>query len=303
MNQKQFTEYVIENLEKTMDRKYLIKVEPILKNNGVVLTGINVREVDNNMSAVVYVEPLYKAYKNGSSIIQIVNKIKAQVEHGLVERRFDSVMFQNWEQAKERIVFQLVNYDKNKELLKSIPHKQYFDLAVIFRYYIGLKDEKMVTSIIQNPVFEEWGITEDELFETALQNNIRLLPASRGRLDQVLFGWDAAEAKYEQEDNMVPSIYILSNTYGINGAAVLLYPEEIEKMSELLQKDLIILPSSVHEILVVEHDGSIELSSYLNMVRSVNQESVPEEDILSDNIYVYRKETKTLEFVENSFTE
>ena len=302
MNQKQFIEYVIENLEKTMDRKYLIKVEPILKNNGVVLTGINVREADNHMSAVVYVEPLYKAYKNGSSIIQIVNKIKAQVEHGLVERRFDSVMFQNWEQAKERIVFQLVNYDKNKELLKSIPHKQYFDLAVIFRYYIGLKDEKMVTSIIQNLVFEEWGITEDELFETALKNNIRLLPASGGRLDQVLFGWDAAGAKHEQEVNMVPSIYILSNTYGINGAAVLLYPEEIEKMSELLQKDLIILPSSVHEILVVEYDGSIDLSSYLNMVRSVNQESVPEEDILSDNIYVYRKETTTLEFVENSFT-
>lgn len=301
MNQKQFTEYVIENLEMVMDRKYSIKVEPILKNNGVVLIGIDIREKDSNISAVVYVEPLYQAYKNGSSITQIVHRIKAQVEYGMVERSFKTEIFKDWEQAKERVVLQLVNYDKNEELLKSIPHKRYFDLAVIFRYYIGLKDEKMATSIVQIHNFEEWGITVDELFDVALLNSVKLLPASRGRLDHVLFGWDSAEAKSEQ--NIVPPIYILSNTYGINGATVLLYPEEIEEMSELLQKDLIIMPSSVHEILVVEYDGNIKLSTYLNMVRSVNQEAVPEEDILSDNIYVYRRETSALEIVESVVVE
>ena len=97
---------------------------------------------------------------------------------------------------------------------------------------------------------------------------------------------------------MVPPIYVLSNTYGINGAAVLLYPEELEKMSEMLQKDLIILPSSVYEILVIEYGGHTDLATYQNMVRSVNRESVPDEDILSDNIYLYRREAKTLEIVE-----
>lgn len=110
---------------------------------------------------------------------------------------------------------------------------------------------------------------------------------------------ESIEMVYELENRMLPHIYVLSNTYGITGAAVLLYPEELEKMSELLQSDLIILPSSVHEVLVVEDDGHIELSVYLNMVRSVNQEDVPEEDILSDNIYVYRRGTKILELIDS----
>lgn len=299
MNQKQFTEYIIENLEIVMDRKYSIKVESILKNNGVVLTGINIRETDSNLAAVVYAEPLYQAYKNGSSITQIVHRIKAQVEHGMVERSFKTEIFKDWEQVKERVVLQLVNYDKNEELLKSIPHKRYFDLAVIFRYYIGLKDEKMVTSILQNHNFEEWGITVDELFDAALENSVRLLPAAKGRLDHMVLDSESIEMVYELENRMLPHIYVLSNTYGITGAAVLLYPEELEKMSELLQSDLIILPSSVHEVLVVEDDGHIELSVYLNMVRSVNQEDVPEEDILSDNIYVYRRGTKILELIDS----
>ena len=117
-----------------------------------------------------------------------MNKTKAQAEYGLAERKIDSNVFQNWEQAKDQVVLQLVNYEKNKKLLKSIPYMQYFDLALIFLYYIGLRDEKMVTSIVQNHDFEEWGITINELYDVTLANSVKLLQVAKGRLEHIVLG-------------------------------------------------------------------------------------------------------------------
>lgn len=299
MNRSQFVEYIIDNMKIIVDKKYTFKEEKVLKNNGVILSAICIREEGSNVSAVVYVEPLYNAYISGSTVPQIVDKIKAQIEGNLSERNFDSSMQFDWEYVKKHVVVQLINYEKNQQFLESVPHKRYLDFAVIFRCYIGQEDDKVIMSILHDCSLEAWGVSVEELYKIALGNSVELLSASVGRLESMLLGW-GVDDEVESMRDVLTCLYVLSNQYGVSGAAVLLYPEELQKLADRLQNDLIILPSSIHEVLAVEYDDEADLAEYQNMVRTVNREHVPEEDFLSNSVYVYRRETKSLEIAESA---
>lgn len=90
--------------------------------------------------------------------------------------------------------------------------------------------------------------------------------------------------------NTVP-MYILTNISRCNGAAVMAYPNLLENIAEQLGHDLVILPSSIHEVIILSVDDQTDFRKLEEMVREVNDSQVAEEELLSDTIYVYERST------------
>ena len=58
-----------------------------------------------------------------------------------------------------------------------------------------------------------------------------------------------------------------------------------------MEKDLIILPSSIHEVLLLPDDGDISYAEMSRLVTHINRSEVPKEDRLSNQVYLYSRNT------------
>ncbi len=108
---------------------------------------------------------------------------------------------------------------------------------------------------------------------------------------------DGIESRYLPEECEMPSsnnMFVVSNVKGINGASCLIYPDVIKNLAEQLDADLYILPSSIHEIIVVKNNQKMDKNTFREMVTDINRTQVPEEDILSDNVYFYSRKRNAI---------
>src|SRR5699024_9459368 len=149
------------------------------------------------------------------------------------------------------------------------------------------------------------------LWNYAWKNTPRRYPAVLRPLDEVLRELIRAQAKDTDQDllerellndrrmqvNQKRPLYILTNLMGVNGAAALLYPGILESAAKQIGGDLLILPSSIHEVLIQKWDGEIDLEVAAEMVKIINRQDVAPEEILADCVYVYRKDSGKIECV------
>lgn len=148
---------------------------------------------------------------------------------------------------------------------------------------------------IYNGHCDMWGIDEEELFRVAEENTPRICPATEKSMLELMK--ELMIKVPEEEERESPEMYILSNEAKIWGAVAMLYPQRLEWIAEKLRANLYILPSSVHETLVVPARGNTEPNELVAMVREVNTSVVLADEILSDNVYFYDKELKELKAV------
>ncbi|MDF2844200.1 MAG: hypothetical protein K0R00_2626 [Herbinix sp.] len=207
-------------------------------------------------------------------------------------------MFDEFENQKEelvlsedRIICTLLNRKRNEELLRSIPYTPIHDMAVIYRYLIGETTKGVCTRIITNRMLEAQGMDKASLLSPAVKNTARLYPCKVELLSDTIAnmfpsGFTSQEEellpflKSEEGQSEAGSMYLLTNQSGILGAAVITYPDILEQLAEKLQSSLIVIPSSVHEVLVIK--ASMPVEEATRILREVNSSCLKENEILSD---------------------
>lgn len=158
-----------------------------------------------------------------------------------------------------------------------------------------------MTAPVTNQHMEHWKVTADELYQAAGKNTPEKMPVRFCTMEEMIFGVNKdLEANSEDEwgDKLfmpelcdeIPPLYVLSNIVGIQGASTILYPGTLKKCAESLQKDLVILPSSTHEVLILPYEEETDIEELSHMVRAINVSDVPKEEWLSDHVYLYRRE-------------
>ena len=193
--------------------------------------------------------------------------------------------------SEDRIICTLLNRKRNEELLRSIPYTPIHDMAVIYRYLLGESKNGICTRIITNQMLETQKIDKASLLSLAVKNTARLCPSKVELLSDTIANMFSSGVtsqeeellpflKSEKEQNEVMSMYVLSNQSGIHGATVITYPNLLEQLAEKLQSSLIVIPSSIHETLVIKADMPIEEAT--RMLREVNSSCVEEREILSE---------------------
>jgi hypothetical protein len=151
---------------------------------------------------------------------------------------------------------------------------------------------------VRSNLADLWGVSEEELFKVALENTQRLFRGTVMSMASVLtellsdrLDEENAKEFYDMvvsEEDMVP-MYVCSNKQRINGAGVILYKDLLKEFAERVGADFYILPSSIHETLLVPVSDQMEVEYLRSMVREVNATQVAPEEVLSDDVYIYRR--------------
>lgn len=276
-----------------------VKVQKITKNNNLVLTGLCIMQKDCNIAPTIYLEYYKDLYEDGSmDMEEIVDHIiQRDQEHRI--NGMDVSFFTDFEKVKKDLSFKVINAERNIKLLEKVPHKRFLDLAKV--YYVTVSNEAIGEGSIQinNNHMQMWGITEEELDRIASAMGEENQKACF--IDMVSMVEEILQDKEEDSLEMIkdiegiePIMYVATNRKRFLGAAVMIYKTFLEKVAEKLKNNLIIFPSSVHEILIVAESPAIDIYHCKKMVKDVNATQVEPDEFLSDNVYYYDRKTKEL---------
>ena len=208
-------------------------------------------------------------------------------------------------------MFRMIHTASNQVLLSDVPHIPYLDLSIIFFLSLERTDTGQVTAMIHNSHARMWKVSARDLWRLARENTPREFPAeiqSMQELLQTMAGDTSQDAcdpsllelLLQSPSETIP-LYVLTNQTGLYGAACMIYQDILKDFAARLEKDLIVLPSSVHEVLLTPDSPDSSYEDLSNMVRTINTQEVPLEDQLSNQVYLYTRSDDRLRIVSNSF--
>lgn len=287
MNNSSFFSVLTSALSARLEPGTKIIRETVLKNNGIRLDSILVLTEDLSYAPVIYLDPLYAHYKAGSSMEEICRSVLAMIHRELPFSPDLLLKILEPQTIKERIAYRLVSRKANEELLKDIPWVPFLNMAVIFFLQLDSTSNTQITALIHKRLAELWKLSTNELFRLAKKNTPVLFPMSLEPLQNLVADSLKETGSAPDDASFLPDIHVLTNRQGIYGASCLLYENVIKDFAERMASDLIILPSSIHEVLLIPDSHGFDYESLRQMVQDINAAEVPKEDILSDEIYFY----------------
>lgn len=299
----EFSKQLEEQLYQKLGRDVKIDIHETVKNNGVVYHAVAVLEKDCNISPNIRLDGYYHSYSEGIDIAKIAEDI-ADIYNRSRKGKIDVSFFTDFRKAKPNILLKVVGYEKNKERLKNIPHVKFLDLALTF--YFNLEPEAAIgenASIqIENEHLKMWDIDMGKLYDLAMENTQQKLPPRCQNICDIIVDILKQEGiepgtsvldDFRTEAEALP-MYVVSNRKNYFGASVICYPDVLKKMAQRLHSDLIILPSSVHEIILLPSDGKENVRELNDMIADINLHQVAEDEVLSDHLYYYDLERDEL---------
>ena len=268
-----------------------VHLQNCIKNNDTKKVGLLLKSSDRNVSPVIYLEDYYKELQR-KSFYQILEDIWQTYQKHKAFVNLDTSIFMQWSAVREKVVMKVINYNYNQELLKSVPHDRFLDLAVVYYYILDTKEDHEATVLIHNHHIDLWEIDKDELKSAAWSNYQKCYEISVQGLDEAIMemvGMSLSEME-QRPRRMQPILYLVTNQRQINGATAILFPDKMKALAEYLQTDLYILPSSIHELLVFPK--TVEIAEKLKeIVHEINVTSVQRAEVLSDEVYLYSRDT------------
>jgi len=195
---------------------------------------------------------------------------------------------------KGQIIFRLINTEYYEELLNCVPHRDFYDLSIV--YYELEQDGKRAT-LISHQDADKLNLSEQELYELAMTNTRELCPPSVKRVSEVLkeFGEEIEGELSEEEE-----IYIITNEYNKFGAVSILYEDTLDKVAQIMGTDLYLLPSSEHEFLAITVNEQLPLDELQKLVYQENMTQLYPKERLSNQVYHYDMITKEITQTPNS---
>lgn len=273
------------------------------KNNGVHLTGIIIMPEEQNVAPNIYMENLYVEYLAGRQMEDLAAAAAQLYEERKIEEDLWLPDLTDFEAVRDLICFNPVNGERNRELLKSMPHRQFLDLAVTYYIPVTVSSVSDGRIAVKDRHFGMWGVDEETLYRHAVENTRRMLPVELRSLEEVV-----REILSEEYSGTMPPgqtggvsgipMYILRCGKGEQAtAAAFLYEPVLQEFAKQ-HGDFYILPSSVFEVMLLPVDSLSEDSAYyLSMVREINRMQRSPDEVLSDNIYLCHADTEEIEIL------
>lgn len=294
MSYEQFVIQVEESLQKRMEGERLIYLHSAVKNNGKKRLGITFTNPGVNISPTIYMEEYYERYQRGNTLEEILEQIQDLYEQIEVKHSWEGRFLQTFTNVRERIIYQLVSKKRNEELLKDVPYREFLDLAVVFYVLVEVEEQEgsLSTMLIRKEHLKWWKVSSEELFFAAMKNTCSLLPYEFSTMCAAIFS--CCEGKKKEEYKEEEGLYVLTNYIRNFGASAMLYPGRLEQIGDYLKQNFYVLPSSVHEVIILSAGNAPAWRELCEMVKEINETQVKEEEVLSDMAYYYDRTRKEL---------
>ena len=301
MNIEDFANYIADEAYKVLSDELdvtMMNVRNITKNNGVERYSISPARQGDKVCPNIYLDELFKAYQGGEEIENCVDSFLSIVRQTInTNKSLEQLgeFFKNYDKVKNNLQICVINTMLNKELLKDTPHIVVEDVSLVFRFVVNDPKRDFGSILIKDAHLKIWGINELKLFEDAklcAQRNNTTTIQSMGEVIRGIVPPESMTEEMEREF-MSNDMYVVSNKSRFFGAAEAFYNPSILRPLANAIGDLYVIPSSVHELIVVSKD-SMSYSECAQMIKAVNSEEIRQEDILSDHPYVYNAKTHEL---------
>lgn len=281
-----YKDMVVEDLQDRLGEEN-VAVITVPKNNGVKLQGVQLNMGLGMACPVMYFNEKKDVYDE-ADVMDFVDKA-TRIFHEAESFSSEVLMaIHDWELVKQIVLPKVINGTTNEETLDNKPHVRFLDLAVIFMIPTEGISADIAAGVItvNNSMMKQWGIANEELYMVAKENLQKSKYKVHG-MTNVLSAVDEGEWETEEVDDI---LYMATTYDGNNGAAVILSTDFMKEAGRKMQCNrFYILPSSIHEILLVDCDKA-ELSALQNMVRDVNRTVLDAQDVLSDTVYIFEND-------------
>lgn len=267
-------------------------VFPAIKNNDTCYEAMQLFEEEGH-SPLIYMDSLYDEYRHGRSLDKIMETVAcdyAQVRSQ--ENMAAPEVWKSFSAVKDRLIFRLVNREKNSCFLDHCPYRGVLDLAVSYRVLTSRMESGIATLMVTNTMMDGWGVTEQALYDLAVENTMRLFPAClktmRELADEGLE--QACEARgdtLDMEKVFDLELFVATNSCGVNGASVICYPGFLASVGKTLNSDFFVLPSSIHEVILLPAWEGVTGKALSKIVSGANAGIVAKDEFLSDSVYYY----------------
>ena len=280
MSYEGFKEYFWEQLKNTLSEGIELQEQNCLKNNDLQVEMLTCKEEGKNLTPRIRTREFYDLYcqQGMKTAVEVAIEI-------LGDRRKVDVhkVIEPWEVMKSGVNVEVINYEWNQERLKKekMVYEKILDLAIVFT--VNLREDKDFKMTITSGLLEQWKITKDELISVAYENFAKAdyaIISYEDVMEQLL------GLRIESE------LCVLLNRSKLRGASGMLRIDLLQDLADKKESDLLILPSSVNEVLLLARkDNMLDMDSVKKMVEDINRDYVDEEERLSDNIYTYKRKT------------
>lgn len=290
MNIKEFTDRMKTALSDALNREVQI-VNP-LKTNGIRPYGLAVKGPDSNTSPAIYLEPFFERHLDTDDWAQAVKDVLAFYENNVLTDSVDMNLLMDFGRIQKKLYYRLINYEANRELLAEIPHTRFLDLAKVYYADCEIGGNMPGRFLIHYEHINHWGIDENELAKTAEENTPGLYPAHIKDMLSAYMPEIPSDMFEVPEDSSF--MFALTNAEADNGAAAICYKGVLDSFSRKIEDDLVILPSSVHETILLPLHKNGDIDHLKCMVYDINRTILEPSEFLSDNVYIFNRQTGQL---------
>lgn len=297
-----FTEELCSLVHDLLGEDYRTEQSEVRKNNGVVKDVLYIRKENSECIPCFYLDELYRSYCGGENMPGLAEHLADVVLNECESVREQAQFFLEKEWIKEHLFVRLVHADTNKEWLREAVYVEVLDLAAVF--YVLTEDTEDGVKSFQMPrsVWDTLGLgSAREYFPNVVENTRRLFPEKLWCMEYTLrecrMDGDnpPAVVLVPPEEYESDRLYVLSNYRKINGASVILYPELLRQLGEKFGGNYYVIPSSVHEVLILKENEENDAEHLNTMIRTVNEQHVLPEEVLADHVYCYFAEDGELQ--------
>lgn len=273
----------------------------VTKNNGTNRVAMVLYKNDDKIRPQIYLEKYYEDYQRGKELQEIVEDVLKMYKSAMKDINPKNLeRLEEWTNIKERLALRIVSKERNQEELYNLVYEEICDLVAIATICVERNGEGVKSIRITQDLARKWNVSNEEILEAAKENTATLFPPKIQDLYEFVQNMvDISKEELSQGRKNFPDLQILTNDLCINGATVIMYDSFMKEVYERLGGKFIILPSSVHEVLVVPLEDSVYIPYLQEVVESINQRFVAEDEILSDNVYMYDGEKIVLAFDKN----
>lgn len=291
-----FMQTVKQQLQQRLGGECQLTIRSVPKNNGLVLNGLCFCALHSKVSPTIYLESFYQKYRSGAPVEQILAEITGLYARSGLSAAFDPCLLEQPSYVRPRIAYRLIHASSNAGQLTQLPYRLLMDLAKVYYLYLGEDEGSQMTVPVSHQHLRLWNIDEAQLDRLADENTPRLFPAQICSILDILSDFAPGAAGLEEP----APFYVLTNQAGLGGAACMLYDGILKDFAKQMGSDLLILPSSVHEVLLLPFENAGQIEGLCRMVSEINSQEVPEDERLSNQVYRYTSDSGQLSLVSRS---
>jgi len=282
-----------EAVKRELGEGYTVQLEEIERNNGILFPAVISRKGESRTAPIVYIDRILEGIESGGmELWEAVQKIADACRKNESDKLAGFLGSVTKEDILGKVRYRLINFKRNEKRLEALPYNRLFDLAAVYEIVLKEGETGTASMLVDYRFLNHYSISREEI-DAAAKRNTERKGFCVHDMTAILAEMEGEEAFRELRERS-EKIWVLSNQEGIHGASVMLYEGYFDRLAQEAGSDLYILPSSIHEVLAVEA-GGLNPEELKDMVKMVNDTVVPENEVLSETVYRYRRETHQLE--------